>query len=234
MTHEPIRILFTVDPQNDFCPGGALAVTAGDAIFTIINTLSSQGAFDAHWMSSDCHPANHCSFAQWPVHCVAGTHGAAIHPLLNTSKITQYFKKGTRIDIDSYGIFFDNQRLESNGVKEAIEELCRTMQRHDAPVQITFTGLAFDYCVGASAAQATELGYDVIVITDATRSVNLCAGDPCEGIPSDEERMTAYLKTLGVRFLSSQEYLLEHSIDRCHGMEQPPERHTSRSPEINA
>ncbi len=180
------RALLMVDIQNDFCAGGALAVPDGDSIVDVANALISfcKTRGDAIVATQDWHPANHGSFASvqktepytqgkldglrqtwWPDHCVQHSEGAELHPLLNTQEIDAIFRKGENTQIDSYSGFFDNGHRHKT-------ELDSWLFRNEIK-QLVVMGLATDYCVKFTVLDALTLGYDVIVITDGCRGVNL-------------------------------------------------------------
>ncbi len=182
-----MNALILVDIQNDFCPGGALAVPEGDAIVPIVNRL--QAGYDLVVATQDWHPANHGSFAAnhpgravgeqielaglpqilWPVHCVQETPGAAFHPALNLDRIARVFRKGTDPTIDSYSGFFDNGHRAATGLGDYLRE------RQVAEVHVC--GLATDYCVKYTALDAISLGFRVALLDDAARGVELRPGD---------------------------------------------------------
>lgn len=180
------RALLLVDIQNDFCAGGALAVAEGDSTVDIANALiewcKSRGG--AVLASQDWHPANHGSFASqhgvapfstgeldglaqtfWPDHCVQNSDGAALHPLLNQQAIDEVFRKGEDPNIDSYSAFFDNDHRKATA-------LHGWLQQHGIR-ELIVLGLATDYCVKFSVLDALKLGYEVSVITDGCRGVNI-------------------------------------------------------------
>lgn len=179
--------LIIVDLQNDFMPGGALAVREGYQILPVINELMKK-PFDLKVATKDWHPLDHGSFAQthhkkvgeivklegipqilWPVHCVQGTRGAELHPGWDASKIEKIFHKGTEINVDSYSTFFDNESLRSTGLAEYLKE------RHIRKVYLA--GLATDYCVKYSVLDACRLGFETYVVLDGCRGVDLHSGD---------------------------------------------------------
>jgi nicotinamidase/pyrazinamidase len=182
-----MRALILVDLQNDFCPGGALAVAHGDETIEVANRLVPY--FSTVAATRDWHPADHASFATqhpgkqpgdlielaglpqvlWPPHCVQGTRGAELHADLAHSKITEVFPKGTDRMVDSYSGFFDNGRKKPTGLAEWLRERWIT--------QVYVMGLATDYCVKATALDARELGFQTWVIEDGCRAVELAAGD---------------------------------------------------------
>jgi len=182
-----MRALILVDIQNDFCPGGTLAVREGDAVVPLANRLMSQ--VDLVVATQDWHPAEHGSFAVnhpgrqpfelselaglpqvlWPAHCVQWTGGALFHPELDSRRIARVVPKGTDPQIDSYSGFFDNGRRKATGMHEWLQS-----QGVD---QLLLCGMATDYCVKATALDAVSLGYDTTVVADACRGVNLAPGD---------------------------------------------------------
>ncbi len=182
-----MNALVIVDVQNDFCPGGALAVPEGDRVVGAINRV--QAHFDLVVATQDWHPADHGSFAAnhegkqpgdvvelggleqtlWPVHCVQHTPGAAFHPELDQARIAQVFQKGTDPAIDSYSGFFDNGRRKSTGLDDYLKEWAVT--------EVYIAGLATDYCVKFTALDAVRLGFATHLLADATRGVNLHSGD---------------------------------------------------------
>jgi len=177
--------LIIIDVQNDFCPGGALAVPEGDAIIPAINAIAP--LFDKVIATQDWHPLNHISFAAhhhkkpyetvtigaltqvlWPVHCVPGTAGAELHRDLDTSPVDLILRKGTDPSIDSYSAFFENDRVTETGLHYYLQGL---------NIQNVFLcGLATDYCVLYSALDAQQLGFDTTVIIDATRGIDTPRG----------------------------------------------------------
>jgi len=171
-------ILLVVDVQNDFCPGGSLAVAGGDEIVPTINALLATPQFSARIATLDWHPANHTSFhTLWPVHCVQGTHGAAFHPRLDVRLLDRTIVKGTDPAVDSYSGFFDNERQRETELRSIIDSLASSHGEHATHVHLHIVGLALDYCVKATALDAKALGYEVSVVVDATRAVNLHHGD---------------------------------------------------------
>jgi len=192
-----MKALIIVDVQNDFCPNGALAVENGDAIIDIINV--SQHQFDLVIATQDWHPASHQSFAAnndgksvgdvielgglpqvlWPTHCVQNTDGADFHPRLNTEKFARVFRKGEDETVDSYSGFFDNGHGRATGLGAYLKEQKAT--------QVFVCGLATDYCVKFTALDARELGFDVTLIEDACRGVELHQGDIARSIEAMRE-----------------------------------------------
>jgi nicotinamidase/pyrazinamidase len=175
--------LLVIDVQNDFCPGGKLAVAGGHDIVQMINGLASQHAHVV--LTQDWHPANHSSFASqhkdaepftqidmpygpqtlWPDHCIIGSNGAAFHGSLDISHAQLIIRKGFRKAIDSYSAFFENDHKTSTGLGGYLKE--RGLKK------VICVGLAFDYCVRYSAEDAKQLGFDVEVIEAATRAIDL-------------------------------------------------------------
>jgi nicotinamidase/pyrazinamidase len=177
------RALIVIDMQTDFCPGGALAVAGGDEIVTSINALME--GYDAVVLTQDWHPAHHASFAAnhpdadpfsltempygpqvlWPPHCVIGTPGADFHPGLDLSRADLVIRKGFRAHIDSYSAFFENDRRTPTGLAGYLRERGLT--------DLSFVGLAHDFCVAWSAIDAARLGFTATVIEGATRAIDL-------------------------------------------------------------
>jgi nicotinamidase/pyrazinamidase len=187
-----MNALVIADVQNDFCPGGALAVPEGDQVVPVVNRL--QPYFKLVVATQDWHPPHHGSFAAnhegrkpgdvidlggveqilWPVHCVHHTHGAAFHKDLDHARIASVFQKGTDPGIDSYSGFFDNGHRKATGLAEYLKE------QHVTDVYIC--GLATDYCVKFTALDAVGLGFATYLVEDATRGVNLKPGDVVRAI----------------------------------------------------
>jgi nicotinamidase/pyrazinamidase len=203
-----MNALIVTDIQNDFLPGGALAVSQGDEVIPIANRL--QPKFDLVVATQDWHPADHGSFASnhagkrvgetidlnglpqilWPVHCVQGTRGAKFSEELSTSRIQRIFQKGLDAGIDSYSAFFDNARRKDTGLggylwREGVE-------------QVYILGLTTDYCVKFTALDAVSLGFDAYVILDGCRGVNLR--------PGDVDRAVAEMRQSGVSFVRSTDF----------------------------
>ncbi|MFS2225611.1 bifunctional nicotinamidase/pyrazinamidase [Pantoea sp. B65] len=196
------RALLLIDLQNDFCPGGALAVTDGDATIAVANRLAQ--AFrqrgEAVIASQDWHPANHGSFASvageqpntqgklnglpqiwWPDHCVSHTEGAQFHPQLDRSLIDAVFHKGEDATVDSYSAFFDNGHRRKTALDEWLTQ--RGIR------SLLIIGLATDYCVKFSVLDALALGYQVEVLREGCRGVNLH--------PDDSEQAFAAMAAAG-------------------------------------
>ena len=183
ITPQPGDALLVIDIQNDFMPNGALAVAEGDKVVSIINALAQK--FDHVILTQDWHPAAHISFATnhpgkqpfetipapygpqtlWPEHCLQNTAGAAFHPELYIPHAELILRKGFRGSIDSYSAFLENDHFTSTGLAGYLRE--RGFQR------LFLCGLAYDFCVRYSAIDGTALGFECIVIEDATRPVDL-------------------------------------------------------------
>lgn len=183
MTRNDRDILIIVDVQNDFCPGGALAVPEGDQIVPAVNRLA--GEFGHVVLTQDWHPLGHASFASshppkqpfdaidlpygrqilWPDHCVQGTAGAAFHPGLDVPHAELVLRKGFRTEIDSYSAFFENDRRTPTGLAGYLKE--RRFER------ITVCGLATDFCVFYSAIDGRQAGFKVTVATSACRGIDV-------------------------------------------------------------
>jgi nicotinamidase/pyrazinamidase len=183
MQTTPHDVFIVIDVQNDFCPGGKLAVPDGDAVIAPI--LSIAPRFEHVILTQDWHPAEHSSFASahsgkkpfehielsygvqtlWPDHCVQGSAGADFHPALHLPQAELILRKGFRPQIDSYSAFFENDRATPTGLAGYLRE--RNLTR------IFLAGLAYDFCVGYSALDARRLGLRVVVVRDACRAINL-------------------------------------------------------------
>ena len=175
--------LIVIDVQNDFCPGGALAVAGGDEIIPQINALMQE--FPVTVLTQDWHPEEHSSFAAmhdgkspfetiempygpqtlWPAHCVWGSEGAAFHPRLAIDPADLIIRKGFRPEVDSYSAFFENDHTTPTGLAGYLRERAIT--------DLTFVGLALDFCVAWSAIDAAELGFNVRVLEGACRAIDL-------------------------------------------------------------
>ena len=175
--------LIVIDVQNDFCPGGALAVAGGDEIIARINGLMAD--FSTVVLTQDWHPADHASFAAnhpgaapfsltqmpygpqvlWPTHCVQGTTGAAFHSDLRTDAAQLVIRKGFRPGIDSYSAFFENDQTTATGLDGYL--------RSRGVTSVTLVGLATDYCVAYSALDAARLGFGATVLEGASRAIDL-------------------------------------------------------------
>lgn len=174
--------LLVIDVQNDFCPGGALAVADGDAVVPVINAMMDR--FDSVLYTQDWHPADHLSFADnhpgeapfsttempygpqvlWPAHCVQGTEGAAFHKNLHLGG-DLILRKGFRPRIDSYSAFFENDQKTQTGLAGYLRDRGIT--------DLTLAGLATDFCVAWSALDAVKCGFNATVALDACRAIDL-------------------------------------------------------------
>jgi len=174
--------LLVIDVQNDFCPGGSLAVIEGDQIVSKINDIMDD--FDYVILTQDWHPANHSSFASnqnadpfsvmdmpygpqvlWPDHCIQGSFGSALHESLNTIRADLIIRKGQNPLVDSYSAFFENDHTTATGLHGYLIE--RSVSK------VTLVGLATDYCVNFSAQDAVKLGYKTYVRIDLCRAIDL-------------------------------------------------------------
>lgn len=202
-----MRALILVDLQNDFLPGGALAVHDGDRVIPIANRL--QNEVDLVVATQDWHPRDHASFASqhggkrpgevieldglsqvlWPDHCVQLTHGAAFAATLDTRRVSKIFPKGMDPRVDSYSGFFDNGRRHATGLADYL--------KLKGVREVLVCGLATDYCVKWTALDAAELGFDTFVVVDACRGVELNEGDVDDAL--DE------LEDAGVELVTSDE-----------------------------
>ncbi|WP_116598122.1 bifunctional nicotinamidase/pyrazinamidase [Primorskyibacter marinus] len=178
-----MHALIVIDVQNDFCPGGALAVDGGDQVVAPINAMMDD--FDTVVLTQDWHPADHSSFASqhpgkkpldliqmpygpqvlWPDHCIQGTDGAAFHADLNVDRADLIIRKGFRRKIDSYSALFENDHETSTGLEGYL--------RSRGIEQLTLVGLALDFCVNFSAVDAARRGFDVVVAKSACRGIDL-------------------------------------------------------------
>ena len=175
--------LIVIDVQNDFCPGGKLAVNGGHDIVPLVNKIAAE--FSHVILTQDWHPEGHSSFASqhkgsapftqiqmpygpqtlWPDHCIIGTPGAEFHTDLDVPNAELIIRKGFRKTIDSYSAFFENDHKTPTGLGGYLRER--------GFAQVTCVGLAFDYCVRYSAEDAKALGFDVTVVKAATRAIDL-------------------------------------------------------------
>lgn len=199
--------LIIVDPQNDFCPGGKLAVTDGQEVIPLINALSR--AFDAAGATivatQDWHTQDQISFASnhgvapftnidvaygeqtlWPDHCLQGSEGAAFHPGLRTDKVDLIIRKGANPAIDSYSAFNENDKTTSTGLAGYLNARCIK--------RVFLVGLAYDYCVGYSALDAVAAGFEATIIKDATRAI---------GLPGVVETMEEKFAAAGVQVIDN-------------------------------
>jgi nicotinamidase/pyrazinamidase len=179
----PHDVLLVVDIQNDFCPGGALAVAGGDSVIPVIQKIAP--LFHHIVLTQDWHPAGHSSFATthpgrhpleqiemsygmqtlWPDHCVQGSRGAEFHPALGLPQAELILRKGFHPQVDSYSAFFENDRVTPTGLVGYLQQRGLT--------RVFLAGLAYDYCVGYSALDARRLGLPVVVLRDACRAIDL-------------------------------------------------------------
>lgn len=177
------QALIVVDPQVDFCPGGALAVNDGDSIMPYVNAMMP--SFDKIFITQDWHLAGHSSFASqhegampysvidmpygsqtlWPDHCIAGSAGADFHPDLDSDYAAAIIRKGMNPMVDSYSAFFENDKITTTGLGDLLHA-------HDI-ASVTLVGLATDFCVAWSALDAAKLGFDVTIDLKACRAINL-------------------------------------------------------------
>ena len=178
-----MKALVVIDPQNDFCPGGALAVAEGDSIMQPINEM--MGAFDLVILTQDWHPQGHSSFASshdgavpfsltdmpygpqvlWPDHCIQGSDGAAFHPALDTMRADVVIRKGSNPAVDSYSAFFENDKATATGLAGLL--------RDRGCEELTMVGLATDYCVAWSALDGVANGFRVEVRLPTCRAIDL-------------------------------------------------------------
>ena len=209
LTLLPTDALLVIDMQNDFMPGGTLAVAESDAIIPEINELAER--FEHVIVTQDWHPAGHISFAVthglepfvdtveasygtqtlWPEHCIQGSHGAELHDAVDLPCAELVLRKGFRKGIDSYSAFLENDGITPTGLAGYLRE--RGLKR------LFFTGLAYDFCVGFSALAAATLGFEAIVLEDLTRAVDL---------PGTVDKTNAAFASAGVQRLASSEIAL--------------------------
>lgn len=202
------RALILVDLQNDFLPGGALAVPHGEDVVPVANALARR--FRLVVATQDWHPADHGSFAAnhpgrrpgepidlnglpqilWPVHCVQNTPGAALAPGLDSSRITRVFVKGTLPAVDSYSGFFDNGGRHATGLGDFLREQGAT--------DLYILGLATDYCVRHTAQDALRLGFRTYVVEDGCRGVDLRPGDADRALESLRRAGAVIVQSRGV------------------------------------
>jgi nicotinamidase/pyrazinamidase len=205
-----MNALIIVDLQNDFLPGGALAVPGGEEVIPLANEL--QRRFDVVLATQDWHPPDHRSFVAnhpgkkpgdrimldgieqilWPVHCVRNTRGAEFAPSFDTKRIDHVFHKGIDPRIDSYSTFFDNAHRRSTGLADYLEDR--------AIKDIYLLGLALDYCVKYSALDARQLGLNTHVILDGCRGIDLH--------PEDVDLALKEMKAAGAAIVQSGKLLL--------------------------
>lgn len=202
-----MKTLILVDIQNDFLPGGALAVPDGDAIVPVVNRLLPR--YDLVVATQDWHPADHGSFAAnhpgrspfeqidlnglpqtlWPAHCMQNTGGACFAPSLDTRRIARIFPKGTDPRVDSYSGLFDNGRRSATGLGDWL--------RRQGADELHICGLATDYCVKFTALDAIAEGFRVALITDACRGIDLPKGNIDAALTE--------MKDAGVRLINSND-----------------------------
>jgi nicotinamidase/pyrazinamidase len=211
-------VLLEIDVQYDFCPAGALAVDRGDEVIAPLNALAREfvRAGGRVAATQDWHPAGHISFASahegkkpgdaldlpelknqtlWPDHCVQGSRGARLHEQLDINPVSLILRKGFRRNLDSYSAFFENDRKTPTGLEGWLRGLGVTT--------VVLGGLATDYCVFYSAADARSLGFDTIVLSDAVRGVGYPEGSV--------ERALEEMKKQGIRLCHSGEIIREAS-----------------------
>jgi nicotinamidase/pyrazinamidase len=201
------RALLVIDVQNDFCPGGRLAVDRGDEVVAVINGIMP--AFPRVVATQDWHPPTHVSFASnhpgarpldsvdvggtaqvlWPDHCVQGTRGAGLHPALDVRPVCLLLRKGMRPGLDSYSAFFENDSVTSTGLSHWLRGL--------GVAELFLCGLATDYCVRASAIDARALGFPVALVQDACRGVDFPVGSVAKALDD--------MARAGVRLVSAAE-----------------------------
>ena len=204
------KALLIVDVQNDFCPGGALAVPDGNKVVKPVNRMLEYfGAFGKSrpsWFiaaSMDWHPDSHCSFKEqgglWPPHCVQNTDGAYLHPDLNISPwSSMVFKKGFERDKDSYSAFGGSVNLSymgTFGLNFSLEEVLKKLNVE----KVYICGLATDYCVKATALDAVSKGFKTYLLTDACRAVNVK--------PGDDIRALSEIANAGIEFTTTDEVI---------------------------
>jgi len=184
--------LILVDIQNDFCPGGALAVAEGDQVVAVANHLMPH--FPLVVSTLDWHPANHVSFREqggpWPPHCVQNTFGADLHPALDATRINHTFRKASSPDRDAYSEF--------EGVDDTGRSLDDYLKARGVE-RVYITGLATDYCVRATTMDALRLGYETFVVTDGVRAVNVQ--------PDDGDRALTEMREHGAHLVTSKSVL---------------------------
>ena len=198
-----MKALLLIDIQNDFLPGGALAVPEGDQVIPVVNAL--QPHFDLVVATQDWHPADHKSFASnhpgkkpfeaidlqgreqvlWPDHCVQGSAGAALAPALELNRVEAIFRKGMNPEIDSYSGFFDNGHVKTTGLADYL--------RSKMVTQVFVAGLAGDFCVYFTAKDALLEGFKTFLLEDATRPIN----------PENFTQAKAELRHLGGKIIQS-------------------------------
>ena len=208
ITLQPVDALLVIDVQNDFCPSGTLSVAEGDQVVPLINALAEK--FEHVILTQDWHPHGHISFASihpgkkhfetirvpygpqtlWPEHCIQNTPGADFHPALDIPHAELILRKGFRRHIDAYSAFLENDHFTSTGLAGYLRE--RGLHR------LFLCGLAYDFCVRFSAIDGTALGFECLVIEDATRPVNL---------PNSVAETNAALAAAGIQRIQSRQIL---------------------------
>jgi nicotinamidase/pyrazinamidase len=176
-----MKALLVVDVQNDFCPGGSLAVPRGDSVVPVINALMEK--FPLVVASKDWHPSKTVHFEKWPVHCVHNRPGAEFHPALNSLRIRQVFLKGTSNKDDGYSAF------------EATNLDLEKYLKEKGVTKLYVTGLATDYCVRASALDAVAKGFSTFFVEDAIAAVNLKEGDDVKAIEEMKKAGAAMVRS---------------------------------------
>jgi nicotinamidase/pyrazinamidase len=199
-------VLLVIDVQNDFCPGGALAVADGDAVIDVIHRVAPK--FARIVLTQDWHPAGHSSFASahkgkqpfeqinlsygmqtlWPDHCIQGSKGAEFHPALNLPDAEIILRKGFNPKTDSYSAFFENDHKTATGLGDYL--------RAQRLGRVFLAGLAYDYCVGYTALDARGLGLEAIIVRDACRAIDL---------NGSVEKIEAEFASAGVKLIDSSE-----------------------------
>ncbi|MGE4498028.1 MAG: bifunctional nicotinamidase/pyrazinamidase [Deferribacterales bacterium] len=208
MTYGKNTALIVVDVQNDFCPGGALAVKNGSRVVPVINSLID--SFDVIVGTQDWHPVHHSSFASnndaepfsvktlnginqvmWPEHCIQGSGGADFHPDLHADAFNIIIRKGTNPDVDSYSAFTENDGISSTGLKGWLNEL--------GIRKVYITGLATDFCVLYTALDAVKAGFETYVIEDACKGVDFPEGNVAKALSSMKEAGIRVVQSADVR-----------------------------------
>lgn len=205
-----MKALIAVDPQHDFCPGGALSVPEGDHVIPLLNQLMN--AFPLRVVTQDWHPPEHQSFVTawegsqpfeevqmpygpqilWPEHCVQGTPGAEFHTDFHSERADLILRKGCHRDIDSYSAFRENDHSTPTGLQAYLRE--RGIK------EVVLAGLAFDFCVLWSARDARKLGFEVVVVEEACRAIDL---------DGSRDQAKSEMLDLGCRLLTIRECLAE-------------------------
>jgi len=217
-----MKALILVDLQNDFCPGGALAVNTGDEVMAVANKLQWGFLGDEALVvaTQDYHPPAHRSFASnnegaevmslgelngvpqvmWPDHCVWGTQGSELHSNLDVTHLTALFRKGMRVSVDSYSAFFDNKAI-INGEEVRYSTGLGDFLRGRGVTTVYVMGLATDYCVKFTALDSVALGFDTRLVLDGCRGVNLD--------PADSDKAVQEMQDAGVQVVTSDEVMAE-------------------------